>query len=490
MARSEAEMSAEDLNEEISPEELDALQPGQYFLIDIRSEEEYEHGFIPGCVLLSPEQVREMAQAAISIADGKDVPSSSSHAKAADVENGIDIPRSCADVSSGGSDLSSSGSGVNASSIPGRARTQDSSPAFARAGRIIIYCRYGGVSRELSDELRAMGFPAQNLTGGYGAWALHAIREQAKSEEKRRQIELGIQKGAFHRDLLNPFARAILKYQMIQNGDHIAVCISGGKDSMLMAKLFQEFQRHGQFRFDLTFLCMDPGYSEANRKIIESNASLLGIPLEFFETNIFDTVYNIPSSPCYLCARMRRGWLYKEAKARGCNKIALGHHYDDVIETVFMGMLYSGQWAAMMPKLRSTNFEDMQLIRPMYFIREEDIKRWRDVNHLHFIQCACHFTDTCTTCAVTGGIGGNGNCNNSGSADLSANTLDIAPQWASAGSEHSGHKRTETKQLIAMLKKTNPDIETNLFHATENVHIDKLLGWTKDGARHSFLEDF
>ena len=423
MARSEAEMSAEDLNEEISPEELDALQSEQYLLIDIRSEEEYEHGFIPGCVLLSQKQVREMAQAAISIADGKDDSSPALSVQAAD----------------GG--------------------TNDSSPAFAQAGRIIIYCRYGGVSRELSDELRAMGFPAQNLTGGYGAWALHAIREQAKNEEKRRQIELGIQKGAFHRDLLNPFARAILKYQMIQNGDHIAVCISGGKDSMLMAKLFQEFQRHGQFRFDLTFLCMDPGYSEANRKIIESNASLLGIPLEFFETNIFDMVYNIPSSPCYLCARMRRGWLYKEAKARGCNKIALGHHYDDVIETVFMGMLYSGQWAAMMPKLRSTNFEDMQLIRPMYFIREEDIKRWRDVNHLHFIQCACHFTDTCTTCAVTGG-------------------------------EHSGHKRTETKQLIAMLKKTNPDIETNLFHATENVHIDKLLGWTKDGERHSFLEDF
>lgn len=423
-------MNAEELNEEISPEELGALQSGQYLLIDIRSEEEYEHGFIPGCVLLSPEQVREMAQAAISIAVGKDDSSPALSVQTAD----------------GG--------------------TKDSSSAFARAGRIIIYCRYGGVSRELSDELRAMGFPAQNLTGGYGAWALHAIREQAKSEEKRRQIELGIQKGAFHRDLLNPFARAILKYELIQNGDHIAVCISGGKDSMLMAKLFQEFQRHGQFRFDLTFLCMDPGYSEANRKIIESNASLLGIPLEFFETNIFDTVYSIPSSPCYLCARMRRGWLYKEAKTRGCNKIALGHHYDDVIETVFMGMLYSGQWAAMMPKLRSTNFEDMQLIRPMYFIREEDIKRWRDVNHLHFIQCACHFTDTCTTCAISDG-----------------------PEDGS-GSEHSGHKRTETKQLIAMLKKTNPDIETNLFHATENVHIDKLLGWTKDGERHSFLEDF
>ena len=525
-------MNVSDLSEEISPEELDALEPGRYLLIDIRTQEEYEHGFIPGCVLLSAEQVREMAGACCA-------------GTASDAED-ADTPAPAAEQ-------------VREMAKAGRpgddAESGASSPAsiFDGAERIVIYCRYGLISRDLTQELRAMGLPAQNLAGGYGAWALHAIREQARNNEKRRGIELGIQKGAFHRDLLNPFARAILRYEMIQDGDHIAVCISGGKDSMLMAKLFQEFQRHGQFRFDLTFLCMDPGYSEANRRIIESNADLLGIPLEFFETDIFETVYNIPSSPCYLCARMRRGWLYKAAKERGCNKIALGHHYDDVIETVFMGMLYSGQWAAMMPKLRSTNFEDMELIRPMYFIREDDIKRWRDVNHLHFIQCACRFTDTCTTCAVTGADGGsacspspgnvsgnrsastngsaqagngldsaaadvtlqglgqatddkvisgrcistpagNGNCTSAGSASAGAGVrssggIAASPSGA-AGSEHSGHKRTETKRLIAQLKKTNPDIETNLFHATENVHIDKLLGYTKDGARHTFLEDY
>ena len=232
---------------------------------------------------------------------------------------------------------------------------------------------------------------------------------------------------------------------------------------MLMAKLFQEFQRHGQFSFELVFLCMDPGYNEANRRIIESNAELLGIPLTFFETTIFDTVYQIKSSPCYLCARMRRGHLYKKAKELGCNKIALGHHYDDVIETAFMGMLYSGQWEAMLPRLRSTNFDGMELIRPLYFIREDDIKAWRDENHLHFIQCACHFTDTCTTCAVT-------------------------PE--SSDASRTGHKRMETKRIIAELKKTNPMIESNIFHATENVSIDKLLGYKKDGKHHSFLEEF
>ncbi len=395
--------SGETLPLELSAAELDALPPEAYLLVDTREKEEYEHGFIPGCVLFSPQEVRRYAD--------------------------------------------------------GRTLTP-----FAPGKRIVLYCKYGTVTRELAEELQAKGFPAQSLAGGYGAWALYAIRRQAQNETLRAQIELSLQKGRFHKDLLNPFARAILKYDLIQNGDRIAVCISGGKDSMVMAKLFQEFRQHGQFRFDLTFLCMDPGYNEANRRIIESNAALLGIPLTFFETNIFDTVYNIRSSPCYLCARMRRGHLYKKAQELGCNKIALGHHFDDVIETALMGMLYSGQWEAMLPKVASTNYDDMQLIRPLYFIREEDIKAWRDRNHLHFIQCACHFTDTCTTCAVLPGEAG--------------------------GASRTGHKRAETKRIIAELKKSNPGLETNIFHATENVCLDKLLGYKKDGVRHSFLERY
>lgn len=388
---------------EITPAQLDELPPGEYLLVDTREQEDYEHGFIPGCVLFSPQQIR-------AYADGRQL------------------------------------------------------TPFSKDQRIVLYCKYGTVTRELAEELQEKGYAAQSLSGGYGAWALYAIRKQSQSDALRRQIELSLQKGRFHRELLNPFARALLKYDMIQNGDHIAVCISGGKDSMVMAKLFQEFQRHGQFQFDLTFLCMDPGYNEANRHIIEDNAALLGIPLTFFETEIFDAVYHVDSSPCYLCARMRRGYLYKHAKELGCNKIALGHHFDDVIETALMGMLYSGQWEAMLPKLRSTNFDGMELIRPLYFIREEDIKAWRDHNHLHFIQCACHFTDTCTTCAVL-----------PGGEDTSSRT---------------GHKRMETKRIIAELKKTNPNLETNIFHATENVCLDKLLGYKKDGVRHHFLEEY
>ena len=389
-------------NLEITAKELDALEPGEYLLVDTRDESDYEHGFIPGCVLFSPEKVREYA-------DGRQL------------------------------------------------------TPFSQDRRIVLYCKYGTITRDLAQELRESGFYAQSLAGGYGAWALHAIQKQAEDEILREQIETSLQKGRFHKDLLNPFARAILKYQLIRNGDHIAVCISGGKDSMLMAKLFQEFQRHGQFSFEVTFLCMDPGYNEANRHIIENNARLLGIPLTFFETTIFDAVYKVTSSPCYLCARMRRGHLYKKAQELGCNKIALGHHYDDVIETALMGMLYSGQWAGMLPRLRSTNFDGMELIRPLYFIREDDIKAWRDRNHLHFIQCACHFTDTCTTCTVEGG---------------------------EEGGSRTGHKRMETKRIIAELKKTNSMLESNIFHATENVCVDKLLGYKKDGVHHSFLEGF
>ena len=250
--------------------------------------------------------------------------------------------------------------------------------------------------------------------------------------------------------------QAIDDYRMIADGDQIAVGISGGKDSMLLAKLFQELKRHNKFDFEVKFLVMDPGYSPVNRQVIEENAKRLEIPIEVFESDIFESVFNIEKSPCYLCARMRRGYLYSHAKELGCNKIALGHHYDDVIETILMGMLYSGKIETMMPKLHSTNFEGMELIRPLYLVREDDIKAWRDYNDLHFIQCACKFTDTCTTC--------------------------------NDGQNHS--KRQETKELIRELKKSNPDVEKCIFSSVENVNIDTVLAYKKDGIKHSFLDEY
>ncbi len=322
--------------------------------------------------------------------------------------------------------------------------------------KIVLYCKYGIISEEAALFLREKGLDACHLSQGYGRWALEAIQKEAEDEERRDAIEKSLTK-KFRRDIFSRFTKAIVQYEMLSPGDKVAVCISGGKDSMLMAKLFQELLKHDKFPFELVFLCMDPGYSEDNRRIIENNGKLLGIPLTIFETDIFSSVYNIENSPCYLCARMRRGHLYAKARELGCNKIALGHHYDDVIETVLMGMLYSGQFQAMMPKLRSTNFEGMELIRPLYFVREEDIKHWRDYNGLHFIQCACRFTDTCTTCRATG---------------------------------ESASKRLETKNLIARLKETNPQVEKNILKTTENVVLNKVLGYKQDGVRHSFLEDY
>ena len=276
----------------------------------------------------------------------------------------------------------------------------------------------------------------------------------ANSQE---DIEKSIRK-KFKHDLEGKFEKAVVQYGLIEEGDHIAVCISGGKDSMLMAKLFQEIKRHNKFPFSLSFLSMDPGYLPVNRALIEENCRILGIPVRIFETPIFDSVYRIEKSPCYLCARMRRGYLYRQAKDLGCNKIALGHHYDDVIETILMGMLYSGQYQAMLPKLRSTNFEGMELIRPMYLIREKDIIRWRDDNELRFLQCACRFTE--------------------------------AAHQAADSSEPSVSKRLETKRLIASLAETIPQVENNLFRATENVVLNKVLGYKIHGEKHSFLEDY
>lgn len=273
--------------------------------------------------------------------------------------------------------------------------------------------------------------------------------------DRKKRAEASIQK-KFHLKLFAPFAKACKIYKLLEEGDHIAVCMSGGKDSMLMAKLFQEIRRHGLFDFDLTFLVMDPGYNKENRALIESNASALGIPITIFESRIFDAVDTIDNSPCYLCARMRRGYLYRKAKELGCNKIALGHHYDDVIETILMSMLQSGQIRTMMPKLHSLNYEGMELIRPLYLVRENDICAWRDHNDLHFLQCACHFTEACATCHE----------------------------------DETSSKRLETKKLIAELKKANPFIEANIFRSVENVNLDTVIEYKKDGVRHNFLDDY
>ena len=256
--------------------------------------------------------------------------------------------------------------------------------------KLIIYCKKGENSKELVCSLQEKGVDAVSLQGGYLAWLMERMKEQLGKEQEREaylDIEESIRK-KFRKTIWCRFTKAIREYELVKEGDKVAVCISGGKDSMLMAKLFQELKRHNKFPFEVVFLVMDPGYSPENRQIIENNAKKLNIPVTIFESDIFESVFNIEKSPCYLCARMRRGYLYHKAQELGCNKIALGHHYDDVIETILMGMLYGAQVQTMMPKLHSTNFEGMELIRPLYLVREDDIKKWRDYNDLHFIQCA------------------------------------------------------------------------------------------------------
>ncbi len=327
--------------------------------------------------------------------------------------------------------------------------------------KIILYCSMGKLSLDDAETLQENGYDAYSLKGGYGSFLRSEIRSVLSGEDeelkaKTAEIEQSIRK-KFHKKLFSPFAKACKNYELIKDGDHICVCISGGKDSMLMAKLFQEIQRHRQVEFKLTFLVMDPGYSEVNRKLIESNAKLLGIPVIFYESDIFDTVDTVDKNPCYLCARMRRGHLYAKAKELGCNKIALGHHYDDVIETILMGMLYGGQVQTMMPKLHSTNFEGMELIRPMYLIRQDDIIAWQRYHGLHFLQCACHFTQTCDSCAVDG---------------------------------TSESKRLETRMLIKELKQTNPYVEANIFKSVENVNLATIIAYKENGVKHHFLDEY
>ncbi len=260
----------------------------------------------------------------------------------------------------------------------------------------------------------------------------------------------------FRKEIWNKFIQAVKDYELIQSGDKIAVCISGGKDSMLMAKLMQMLQRYSDVPFELVYLVMDPGYNEINRQKIESNAKLLHIPIQVFETDIFDIANSSEKYPCYLCARMRRGHLYSQAKKAGCNKIALGHHFSDVIETTVMAMFYGSQLQAMIPKLHSTHFEGIELIRPLYCVHEDDIISWKRYNDLEFIQCACRFTENCTMCDNGGG----------------------------------GSKRQEIKMLIKQLKRTNPNIEKSIFASIHKVHLDTFPGYKTKGVTYSFLDQY
>ena len=276
----------------------------------------------------------------------------------------------------------------------------------------------------------------------------------ARELSRAEQIERSIIK-TYHKQLWTPFINALKQYELIAPGDRIAVCISGGKDSMLLAKLMQQLHRHSDVPFELEYLVMDPGYAPANRAKIEENAEILGVPVTIFESDIFAVANGAEKNPCYLCARMRRGALYAKAKELGCNKIALGHHRDDVIETTVMAMFYGAQLQGMMPKLHSTNFPGMELIRPLYCVREEDIVAWAKHNELEFLQCACRFTE----------------------------------RTATAGHETES-KRREVKALIRRLRETNPDLESNIFHAIHAVNLDMFPGWKTKGEKHSFLENY
>lgn len=378
---------------EITVQELRNLNQNSYQIIDMRDETEISHGSIPNAVHMSAEEIEKV------------------------IENQTE--------------------GV-----------------FSREKKLVICCARGRVSVDVAEALCEAGYDAVSLQGGYIAWLLDTMKQQ-EADDICADVEQSIRK-KFHKPIWSKFTKAINQYELVKEGDRIAVCISGGKDSMLMAKLFQELKRHNKFQFDVKFLVMDPGYSPANRQIIEENARKLKVPITVFESDIFDSVYNIEKSPCYLCARMRRGHLYSYAKELGCNKIALGHHYDDVIETILMGMLYGAQVQTMMPKLHSTNFEGMELIRPLYLVREDSIKAWRDYNNLHFIQCACKFTDTCTT------------CNN----------------------EENQSKRMEIKALIQELKKTNKYVEGNIFKSVENVNLSTIVAYKEHGVKHHFLDTY
>ena len=377
----------------ISIEELNRMNPDSYQIIDIRDETEIGHGAIPGAVAVATEEI-----------EGNEK---------------IDFSK-----------------------------------------KLVICCSRGKYSVDVAEELSEKGIDAESLEGGYIAWLIDNMKQKEAAEKAgegsfAKDVEQSLRK-KFRKSIWCKFTKAINEYELVKPGDKIAVCISGGKDSMLMAKLFQELKRHNKFDFEVKFLVMDPGYSPANRQVIEENAKRLEIPIEIFESDIFESVYNVEKSPCYLCARMRRGYLYSHAQKMGCNKIALGHHYDDVIETILMGMLYGAQIQTMMPKLHSTNFPGMELIRPLYLVREDDIIHWARYNDLHFIQCACRFTENCASC----------------------------------GGTEKGSKRAEIKAMIHELERQNPYVAKNIFRSVENVNLNTVIGYKKDGIRHNFLDTY
>ena len=328
---------------------------------------------------------------------------------------------------------------------------------------VYLICYTGQKSDEIAQNLQEQGYEAYSVEGGYRAYLRKKLADFMKPDEDQQErladrakdVERSIIK-KFKKTIWRQFTKAINEYEMIKDGDKIAVCISGGKDSMLMAKLFQELERHGKKNFEVVFLVMNPGYNEVNYETIMNNAKILNVPITVFRAEIFDTVADITDSPCYLCARMRRGHLYSKARELGCNKIALGHHFDDVIETIVMGMLYGAQIQTMMPKLHSTNFPGMELIRPLYLIREDDIIHWARYNDLHFIQCACRFTENCASC----------------------------------GGTEKGSKRAEIKELIHSLEKKSPYVAKNIFRSVENVNLNTVIAYKKAGVRHHFLDHY
>ena len=324
---------------------------------------------------------------------------------------------------------------------------------------VYLICYTGQKSDDIAEELSGQGYEIYSIDGGFHSYLRYKLQKLMEKEEDKldrcKEAERSIVK-KFRKEIWRKFTKAINEYELIQDGDRIAVCISGGKDSMLMAKLFQALERHGKKNFEVVYLVMNPGYNELNYQTILNNAKLLEVPVTVFKTEIFDTVADITESPCYLCARMRRGYLYSKAKELGCNKIALGHHFDDVIETILMGMLYGAQIQTMMPKLHSTNFEGMELIRPLYLIREADIIKWMHYNELHFIQCACRFTENCASC----------------------------------GGTEKGSKRAEIKELIRELAEKNPVIEKNIFRSVENVNLSTVIAYKQDGVTHHFLTTY
>ena len=322
-----------------------------------------------------------------------------------------------------------------------------------------VLCHTGNKSLYVAELLSDAGFDAGSVEGGYRSFLRLSLSMMVMNEEEVTERTKAIERSIitkYRKSIWRRFTKGVHDYELIKEGDKIAVCISGGKDSMLMAKLLQELQLHGKVKFDLVFLVMNPGYNEDNWNIILNNAKLLGIPINVFESDIFNIVADVDKSPCYLCARMRRGYLYSHAKELGCNKIALGHHFNDVIETTVMSMFYGSQMQAMLPKLHSTNFAGMELIRPLYCIHEEDILAWKQYNDLEFIQCACRFTENCTMCDNGGG----------------------------------GSKRQEVKILLRRLRRDNPNIERSIFNSIHAVNLDMMPGYKSGGVLHSFLDDY